>query len=71
LEHSDKISTEAKDKSLISAINGGFTEIARKLIEKGAYVNSSRVFKTPLHFAARCGRPEIVELLCENGTLFF
>jgi ankyrin repeat protein len=43
---------------------------AKFLVEKGADVNANKAFKTmtPLHFAARSGSTELVQLLLDHGA---
>ena len=44
-------------------------DLARVLIEKGADPNTPNHVGTPLHYAARGGRPELAKLLIDKGAL--
>jgi hypothetical protein len=54
---------------LLTAIERGFAEVARLLIESGANVNASDARgNTALHYAASRGDAELVQLLLESGA---
>lgn len=53
------------------AIRGGYTEVARILIENGADVkNKDRSHSDPMHLAINSGQFEIARLLIQNGANF-
>jgi ankyrin repeat protein len=61
---------EYGDTALVFAVNGGHTEIIRRLIAKGANVNfkDRNEGKTALMFACAKGKEEIVLALTESGA---
>jgi ankyrin repeat protein len=61
-----KVETRTSDDEspLMMAALKGYTEIARKLVERDADVNKTGW--TPLHYAATSGHPAIIELLLEH-----
>lgn len=54
--------------SFCKAVVRGDLETVKKLIELGEDVNQKSLGKTPVHFAARYNRVEILELLLSNGA---
>jgi len=57
------------ESPLHEAARGGYPEIVKLLLEKGAQVNiRNEGGATPLHYAARNGNIEVMEILLENGA---
>lgn len=56
---------QGTDTALYWAALGGFTEVCKVLIEKGADVNAT----SPLHAAAKRAHRETISLLLENGAM--
>ena len=54
--------------SFCKAIVQGDLETVKKLIELGEDVNKKSLGMTPAHFAARYNKPEILQVLIENGA---
>ena len=54
--------------SFCKAIIQGDVELVRKMIALGEDVNQKSLGKTPAHYAARYNKPEILELLIQNGA---
>ena len=54
--------------SFCKAIMKGDIETVKKLIDLGEDVNQKSLGKTPVHFAARYNRVEVLELLLSNGA---
>ena len=54
--------------SFCKAIMKGDLETVQKMIELGEDVNQKSLGMTPLHFAARYNKAEIVEVLIESGA---
>ena len=54
--------------SFCKAIMKGDIQTVKKLIELGEDVNRKSLGKTPAHFAARYNKPEILQLLIDNGA---
>jgi len=53
----------------ISAAQGGLSDLVRKLIDGGAYVNAlDDLGQTPLHLAASRGRKDTVDMLIAKGA---
>lgn len=51
------------------AVHSGSVSIAQTLLEKGLDPNiSGPKAQTPLHLAAQCNRPELVDLLLRAGA---
>ena len=60
-----------RDTPLISACYGGFVDIVRLLIDKGADVdkaNDEQLGETPLNIACQVGHLEVARLLLESGA---
>lgn len=54
--------------SFCKAIMKGDIETVEKLIDLGEDVNKKSLGMTPVHFAARYNKPEILQLLIDNGA---
>ena len=54
--------------SFCKAIIKGDVEMVQKMIALGEDVNQKSLGKTPAHYAARYNKPEILELLIQNGA---
>ncbi len=54
--------------SFCKAIIKGDVETVKKLIELGEDVNQKSLGMAPVHFAARYNKPEILQILIENGA---
>ncbi|MEL6304773.1 MAG: ankyrin repeat domain-containing protein [Bacteroidota bacterium] len=54
--------------SFCKAVIRGDIETVKKLIDLGEDVNQKSLGKTPVHFAARYNRVEVLELLLANGA---
>ncbi|NKI30329.1 ankyrin repeat domain-containing protein [Croceivirga thetidis] len=57
-----------KPNSFCRAIMNGDTETVKKMIQLGEDINQKSLGMTPLHFAARYNKAEIMEVLLENGA---
>ncbi len=62
-----KVEAPAVSPFCISIVKGDY-EMVKKMIELGTEVNSSSAGMTPLMYAARYNRVDIVELLVKNGA---
>ena len=73
-DHQPEVNREAKViaafeiNSFCKAIMQGDIQTVKKLIELGEDVNRKSLGKTPAHFAARYNKPEILQLLIDNGA---
>ncbi|MDT0605392.1 ankyrin repeat domain-containing protein [Croceitalea rosinachiae] len=54
--------------SFCKAIVKGDIETVKKLIALGEDVNQKSLGRTPAHYAARYNKPEILQLLIDNGA---
>jgi hypothetical protein len=54
--------------SFCKAIIQGDVDLVKKMISLGEDVNQKSLGKTPAHYAARYNKPEILELLIQNGA---
>lgn len=66
---------DAQDKenetALLAAISKGYIEIVKELLNHGADIDNGYCSDnqyTPLHWACKCGRENIVQLLLEKGA---
>lgn len=63
-----EVTTKVEVSSFCKAIIKGDIETVQKLIELGEDVNKKSLGMTPSHFAARYNKPEILQLLINNGA---
>lgn len=63
-----EVTTKVEVSSFCKAIIKGDIETVKKLIELGEDVNKKSLGMTPSHFAARYNKPEILQLLINNGA---
>ncbi|KAJ6032419.1 Mur ligase C-terminal, partial [Penicillium herquei] len=66
-EISSQVNSE-NDTLLILAVQGGSLQICEALVESNAPLEHPGRFYSALHHAARLNRPEIAQLLLENGA---
>ncbi|MEM1260351.1 MAG: ankyrin repeat domain-containing protein [Bacteroidota bacterium] len=57
-----------KPSPFCAAIMKGDMEAVKKMISQGEDVNQKSMGMTPAHYAARYNKPEILELLIQNGA---
>lgn len=62
------INTTKEISSFCKAIVQGDLETVKKLIDLGEDVNKKSLGMTPAHFAARYNKPEILQVLINNGA---
>lgn len=55
-------------KKLLKAVRTGNLDVARRLLEEGAYVDGNKGGQNPLHLASYYGHVECVRLLLEKGA---
>ncbi len=63
-----KIISVFEINSFCKAIVQGDFDLVKKMIALGEDVNRKSLGKTPAHYAARYNKPEILELLIQNGA---